>query len=43
MFFPAIAIYDHLKLNYEMLISTDLRGSKYLNEENYDFIIIKYT
>ena len=38
--FPAIAIYDHLKLNYEMLISTDLRGSKYLNEENYDFIII---
>ena len=38
--FPAIAIYDHLKLNYEILISTDLRGSKYLNEENYDFIII---
>ena len=37
---PAITIYDHLKSNYETLISTDLRGLKYLDKENYNHIII---
>ena len=37
---PAITIYDHLKTNYETLISTDLRGLKYLDKENYKYIII---
>ena len=37
---PAITIYDHLKSNYETLISTDLRGLKYLDKENYKSIII---
>jgi len=37
---PAITIYDHLKSNYETLISTDLRGLKYLDEEIYKTIII---
>ena len=37
---PAITIYDHLKSNYETLISTDLRGLKYLNTENYKYIIV---
>ena len=37
---PAVTIYDHLKSNYETLISTDLRGLKYLNTENYKYIII---
>ena len=32
---PAITIYDHLKSNYETLISTDLRGLKYLDKKNY--------
>ena len=27
---PATTIYDHLKNNYEIIISTDLRGLKYL-------------
>ena len=37
---PAITIYDHLKSNYETLISTDLRGLKYLDKENYKYIIV---
>ena len=37
---PAITIYDHLKFNYETLISTDLRGLRYLNKENYNYIIV---
>ena len=31
---PAITIYDHLKSRYETLISTDLRGFKYLKAIN---------
>ncbi len=37
---PAITIYDHLKSNYETLISTDLRGLRYLDKENYKHIIV---
>ena len=37
---PAITIYDHLKSNYETLISTDLRGLRYLDKENYKYIIV---
>jgi UDP-N-acetylglucosamine--N-acetylmuramyl-(pentapeptide) pyrophosphoryl-undecaprenol N-acetylglucosamine transferase len=37
---PAITIYDHLKSNYEILISTDLRGLKYLDKKNYKYIIV---
>ena len=37
---PAITIYDHLKSNYETLISTDLRGLKYLDNKNYKHIIV---
>jgi UDP-N-acetylglucosamine--N-acetylmuramyl-(pentapeptide) pyrophosphoryl-undecaprenol N-acetylglucosamine transferase len=37
---PAITVYDHLKSNYETLISTDLRGLKYLDKENYNHIIV---
>ena len=37
---PAITIYDHLKSNYETLISTDLRGLKYLDKVIYKPIII---
>ena len=37
---PAITIYDHLKSNYDTLISTDLRGLRYLNKENYNYIIV---
>ena len=37
---PAITIYDHLKHSYETLISTDLRGLKYLDKKNYKPITI---
>ena len=37
---PAITIYDHLKSRYETLISTDFRGLKYIDKENYETIII---
>ena len=32
---PAITIHDHLKNNYDVIISTDLRGLKYLDDEIY--------
>ena len=37
---PAITIHEHLKYSHEIVISTDLRGLKYLDKENYRFIII---
>ena len=37
---PAITIYDHLKSRYETIISTDIRGLKYIDKENYRSIII---
>ena len=37
---PAITVYDHLKSNYETLISTDLRGLRYLDKKNYRYIIV---
>ena len=37
---PAITIYDHLKSYYETLISTDIRGLKYLDKDCYNAIII---
>ncbi len=36
---PAITIYKHLENTYETLISTDIRGLKYINE-NYKVIVI---
>ena len=38
--FPAMTIYDHLKYSYETLITTDLRGLKYLDKEYYKPITI---
>jgi UDP-N-acetylglucosamine--N-acetylmuramyl-(pentapeptide) pyrophosphoryl-undecaprenol N-acetylglucosamine transferase len=37
---PAITIYDHLKYNYETSISTDIRGLKYLDKEDFKPITI---
>jgi len=37
---PAITIHDHLKNNYEVMISTDLRGLKYLDKKNYKIFLI---
>ena len=37
---PAITIYDHLKDNFKVLISTDLRGFKYFDKENYETVVI---
>jgi len=37
---PAITIYDHLKSSYEILISSDVRGLKYIDKENYKPITI---
>jgi UDP-N-acetylglucosamine--N-acetylmuramyl-(pentapeptide) pyrophosphoryl-undecaprenol N-acetylglucosamine transferase len=31
---PALTIYDHLKNDYDVMISTDLRGLKYLDNDN---------
>ena len=37
---PAITIHDHLKENYEILISSDVRGLKYLDDKFYKTLII---
>ncbi|MDC1050365.1 UDP-N-acetylglucosamine--N-acetylmuramyl-(pentapeptide) pyrophosphoryl-undecaprenol N-acetylglucosamine transferase [bacterium] len=37
---PAITMHDHLKENYEILISSDVRGIKYLDDKFYKTLII---
>ena len=37
---PALTIYDHLKDEHDLLISSDQRGLKYFESENYKPIII---
>ncbi len=37
---PAITIYDHLKNDYDIVISTDLRGLKYLDNKNYKIFLV---
>ena len=37
---PSLSIYDALKDDYEVQISTDLRGSKYINNKNYNYSLI---
>ena len=37
---PALTIYDHLKTEYDMLISSDQRGLKYFETEKYKPIIV---
>ena len=37
---PSLSIHDALKDNFDVKISTDLRGSKYINNNNYDFSLI---
>jgi UDP-N-acetylglucosamine--N-acetylmuramyl-(pentapeptide) pyrophosphoryl-undecaprenol N-acetylglucosamine transferase len=37
---PAITIHDHLKENYEISISSDVRGLKYLDDKFYKILVI---
>ena len=37
---PAITIHDHLKENFDILISSDIRGLKYLDEKFYNIMVI---
>ena len=37
---PSLSIYDSLKDDYKVQICTDLRGSKYINQENYNYSLI---
>ena len=37
---PATVFFDHLKDKFEVFISSDLRGSKYLNKNQFNPIII---
>ena len=37
---PSLSIYDILKENFEVQIVTDLRGSKYINNNDYNFSLI---
>ena len=37
---PALTIHDHLKNDYDVMISTDLRGYKYLDNDNNKIFLI---
>ena len=37
---PAITMHDHLKENYDILISSDIRGLKYLDDKFYNILVI---
>ena len=37
---PSLSIYDALKDNFEVQIATDLRGSKYINKNYYNYFLI---
>ena len=37
---PSLIMYDALKDDFEVKISTDLRGSKYINNEDYNYSLI---
>ena len=37
---PAITMHDHLKENYDILISSDVRGLKYLDDKFYKILVI---
>ena len=37
---PALTIYDHLKTEYDMFISSDQRGLKYFEKERYKTFIV---
>jgi UDP-N-acetylglucosamine--N-acetylmuramyl-(pentapeptide) pyrophosphoryl-undecaprenol N-acetylglucosamine transferase len=37
---PATAFYDHLKENFEVYLTLDNRGSKFINQNKYNFEII---
>jgi len=38
--FPAISIYDHLYENFDTSIVTDIRGSRFINQDKYEFNLI---
>ena len=38
--FPSLSIYDSLKDDFEVKITTDRRGSKYIKNDNYNYSII---
>ena len=37
---PALTIHDHLINNYDILISSDIRGLKYLDSESFNILVI---
>ena len=37
---PAVILYEHLSRDAKVIITTDKRGLKYLNDENYQLSIV---
>ena len=37
---PAVTIQDHLNIEYDILISTDLRGLKYFQNSNHEIVVV---
>ena len=37
---PAVTMYDHLKIKYDVVISTDIRGLKYIDNNTYETFVV---
>ena len=38
---PAITLYEHLKNDFEIFLTSDKRGAKYINKKNYNYKLIE--
>ena len=38
---PAISFYEHLKNDFEIFLTSDKRGAKYINKKNYNYKLIE--
>ena len=38
---PAVTLYEHLKNDFEIFLTSDKRGSKYINKKNYNYKLIE--
>ena len=38
---PAVALYEHLKKNFDIFLTTDKRGAKYIDKNIYNYKIIE--
>ncbi len=38
---PAITLYEHLQNDFQIFLTSDKRGAKYINDKNYNYKLIE--